>query len=77
MLTSIVIASIILMGCIAYVVFRKFSVTRQEIEFEAPQDGVAAIYLDIREDTVRGLLILHQDGTVSEVRGLQAVRRAA
>jgi hypothetical protein len=72
MLISAIVAAVILMGCIAYVVIRKFSVTRQQIEFEAPQDGVAAIYLDIREDTVRGLRILHRDGTVSEVQGLRA-----
>jgi hypothetical protein len=76
MVMSVVIAAVILMACIAYVVFRKLSVTRQEIEFEAPQDGVAAIYLDIREDTVRSLCIVHRDGTVSEVHGLRALRRA-
>jgi hypothetical protein len=72
MLVSAIIGAVILLGCIGYVVFRKCSVTRQEIEFEAPQDGVAVIYLDIQEDTVRGLRILHRDGTVSEVRGLRA-----
>jgi hypothetical protein len=77
MLISAVAAAAILMGCVAYVIFRKFSVTRQEIEFEAPQDGVAAIYLDISEDTVRGLRILHRDGSVSEVSGLRVERRAA
>jgi hypothetical protein len=77
MLISAVVATVILMACVAYVIFRKFSVTRQEIEFEMPQDGVAVIYLDIREDTVRGVRILHNDGTVSEVRGLRPARRAA
>jgi hypothetical protein len=77
MLISAIVATLILMGCVAYVVFRKLSVTRQEIEFDAPQDGVAAIYLDIREDTVRDLRILHRDGTVSVVRGLRPARRAA
>ena len=77
MLISVIVATLILMGCVAYVVFRKLSVTRQEIEFDAPQDGVAAIYLDIREDTVRDLRILHRDGTVSVVRGLRPARRAA
>jgi hypothetical protein len=72
MLVPVVIGSLILVACVAYVFFRKFSVTRQEIEFEAPQNGVAAIYLDIREDTVCGLYILHEDGTVSEVRKLRA-----
>ncbi len=72
MLISVLAGSIILVACVAYVIYRKFSVTRQHIEFEAPQDGVAAIYLDIREDTVCGLHILHKDGTVSEVRELRA-----
>ena len=72
MLVSVVIGSLVLVACVAYVFYRKFSVTRQQIEFEAPQDGVAAIYLDIREDTVRGIFILHDDGTVSEVRDLRA-----
>jgi hypothetical protein len=47
-------------------------VTRQEIAFGSPQDGVAAIYLDIREDTVRGIVIRFEDGTVSEVTRLKA-----
>jgi hypothetical protein len=72
MLIPVVIGSVILVACVAYVFFRKLSVTRQEIEFEAPQDGVAAIYLDIREDVVCGVHILHEDGTVSEVRQLRA-----
>jgi hypothetical protein len=72
MLVPVIISSAILVACVAYVVYRKFSVTRQQIEFDAPQHGVAAIYLDIREDTVCGLHILHDDGTVSEVRNLRA-----
>ncbi len=72
MLLAALIGGVILVACVAYVFYRKFSVTRQQIEFEAPQDGVAAIYLDIREDTVCGLHILHKDGTVSEVRELRA-----
>jgi hypothetical protein len=52
--------------------FRKFSVVRQEIEFTAPQDGVAAIHLDIHEDTVRCLRIYFADGTCSELRHLDA-----
>jgi hypothetical protein len=72
MLVPVIIGSTILAACVAYVFYRKCSVTRQQIEFEAPQDGVAAIYLDIREDTVCGLSILHKDGTVSEVRELRA-----
>ena len=72
MLVSVVIGSLVLVACVAYVFYRKFSTTRQQIEFEAPQDGVSAIYLDIREDTVRGLCILHDDGTVSKVRDLRA-----
>jgi hypothetical protein len=72
MLISAIVAAAILMACAAYVVLRKFSVTRQEIEFGAPQNGVTAIYLDIHEDTVRSLRILYEDGTVSEVRKLRA-----
>lgn len=72
MIVSAIVGAVVLLACVGYVVFRKYSVTRQQIEFEAPQDGVAAIYLDIREDTVRELRILHHDGTVSEVRGLRA-----
>ena len=72
MLIPAVVGVVILMACAAYVVFRKFSVTRQEIEFGVPQNGVAAIFLDIREDTVRGLHIVYEDGTVSEVRRLHA-----
>jgi hypothetical protein len=72
MLIPAIAGAVILMGVVGYVVFRKFSVTRQEIEFGVPQNGVAAIYLDIREDTVRGLHILYDDGTVSEVRRLNA-----
>ena len=72
MIVPVLIGSLILAACVAYVFYRKFSVTRQQIEFDAPQDGVAAIYLDIREDSVCGLHILHKDGTVSEVRDLRA-----
>ena len=72
MLIPAVVAVLTLLACVGYVAIRKFTVTRQEIEFGAPQNGVAAIYLDIREDTVRGLHILYEDGTVSEVRRLAA-----
>lgn len=72
MLIPAVVAMVILMALVAYVAFRKFSVTRQEIEFGAPQNGVSAIYLDIQEDTVRSMHILFEDGTVSEVRQLRA-----
>ena len=72
MLIPAVVAVLTLLVCVGYVAIRKFTVTRQEIEFGAPQNGVAAIYLDIREDTVRGLHILYEDGTVSEVRRLAA-----
>lgn len=72
MLVPVLIGSLILVICVAYVFYRKFSITRQRIEFEAPQDGVAAIYVDIREDTIRGVHILHKDGTVSRVRDLRA-----
>jgi hypothetical protein len=72
MLIPAIVAVVILMAPIAYVIFRKFSITRQEIEFGAPQNGVAAIQLDIHEDTVRSLRILFADGTVSEVRQLRS-----
>ena len=72
MLIPTIIGSLILVVCVAYVLYRKYSITRQQIEFDAPQNGVAAIYLDIREDTICGLHILHEDGTVSEVRDLRA-----
>ena len=72
MLLPLLIGSLILVACTAYVLYRKFSVTRQQIEFDAPQDGVSVIYLDIREDVVCGVHILHKDGTVSEVQDLRA-----
>jgi hypothetical protein len=72
MLIPTIVAVVIIMASIAYVAFRKFSVTRQEIEFGVAQNGVSAIYLDIQEDTVRSLHILFEDGTVSEVRQLRA-----
>jgi hypothetical protein len=67
MLIPAIVAVVILMLPVGYVLARKYSVTRQEIAFSAPQDGVRAIYLDIREDTVRGLHIVFEDGSVSEV----------
>jgi hypothetical protein len=72
MLIAAVVAVVVLMVPITYVVYRKFSVVRQEIEFTAPQDGVAAIHLDIHDDTVRSLRIYFADGTVSELRHLDA-----
>jgi hypothetical protein len=72
MLISAIVGVLILTAAITYVVFRKYSVTRQEIAFTSPQDGVKAIYLDIREDTVRTIHIVYDDGTVSEVRELRA-----
>jgi hypothetical protein len=67
MLIPAIVTVLILMLPVGYVLVRKLSVTRQEIAFAAPQDGVKAIYLDIREDTVRGLHILFEDGSVTEV----------
>jgi hypothetical protein len=72
MLIAAIVAVVILMAPIAYVAYRKFSVVRQEIEFTAPQDGVAAIHLDIHDDTVRSLRIYFADGSVSELRHLDA-----
>jgi hypothetical protein len=72
MLVSALVGAAILMAAVGYVIFRKFTFTRQEIQFGAPQDGVSAIHLDIREDTVRSIRIIYVDGRVSEVRTLQA-----
>lgn len=76
MLIAAIVAVAILLLPVAYVLFRKFSVTRQEIEFGTPQNGVAAIYLDIQEDTVRSLQIVFEDGSVAEVRQLQPAQIA-
>ena len=73
MLIPAIVAVLILMLPVGYVLLRKFSVTRQEISFSAPQDGVKAIYLDIQEDTVLGLHLLCEDGSITEV----VVSRAA
>ncbi len=72
MLVAAIVAVVALMVPIAYVAYRQFSVVRQEIEFAAPQDGVAAIHLDIHDDVVRSLRIYFADGTVSELRQLDA-----
>jgi hypothetical protein len=72
MLIATVVAVAILILPIAYVIFRKFTVTRQEIEFATPQNGVSAIYLDIKEDTVRSLHIVFEDGSVAEIGQLRA-----
>jgi hypothetical protein len=69
-LTAAIIVVLVLMAPIAYVAFRRYSFVQQEIEFTAPQDGVAAIHLDIHEDTVRSLRIYFADGTYSELRHL-------
>jgi hypothetical protein len=71
-LLQAIAAVIILATAAGYVVFRKLTVTRQEIAFDLPQDGVTAIYLDIREDVVRGLHIRYEDGTICEVPRLAA-----
>jgi len=65
-----VVGAVIVIACVGYVVFRKFTVTRYQIQFGAAQNQVAAIYLDIREDTVRRLCIVYADGRVSEVQKL-------
>jgi hypothetical protein len=72
MLIAAVVTFVVLMAAVAYVAFRRYSVVRQEIEFTAPQDRVAAIHLDIHEDTVRSLRIVFADGTCSELRHLDA-----
>jgi hypothetical protein len=71
-LIAAVVVVLVLMVPIAYVAFHRYSVVQQEIEFTAPQDGVAAIQLDIHEDTVRSLRIYFADGTYSELRHLDA-----
>ncbi len=68
MLIAAVVVVVSLVALVAYVAFRKFSVVSQQIEFSAPQDGVAAIHLDIHEDSVRSLRIVFSDGTFSELR---------
>lgn len=72
MLIPAIVAVIVLMLPVGYVLMRRMSVTRHEIAFSAPQHGVTAIYLDIQEDTVRGLHILFEDGSVSEIRHSRA-----
>jgi hypothetical protein len=72
MLIAAIVVVVVLLAPIAYVVFRRCSVVSQQIEFKAPQDGVAAIHLDIHEDTVRSLRIVFSDGTYSELRHLDA-----
>lgn len=72
MLVTTLVAAAILLALIAYVTFRKFSFICEEIEFGTPQDGVAAISLDIQEDSVRRIRIVYRDGTVSEVRQIRA-----
>jgi hypothetical protein len=72
MLIPAVIAVVVLALPIGYVLFRKFSITRQRIEFGTPQNGVSAICFDIQEDTLRSLFVLYEDGTVNEVKGVRA-----
>jgi hypothetical protein len=72
MLVGALVVVVVLLALVAYVAYRKYSVVNQQIEFTAPQDGVAAIHLDIHEDTVRTLRIVFSDGTYSELRHLDA-----
>ena len=72
MLKSDKIGVVIHLACNANVVYSKQSVNRQTKEFGAPQDRVAAIFLDIQEDTVLSLHIQYADGSISEVRTLRA-----
>jgi hypothetical protein len=72
MLIGAIIVVVMLMALATYVALRKYSVVNQQIEFTAPQNGVAAIHLDIHEDTVRSLRIVFSDGTYSELRHLDA-----
>lgn len=68
MLIPFIVVSVALMIPIAHMLYRRYSATRQEIEFGIPQDGVAAIHLDIHDDRVRHLRIYYADGTHSELR---------
>ena len=72
MLVAAIVVVGVLLALVAYVAVRKYSVVSQQIEFTAPQDGVAAIHLDIHEDTVRSMRIVFADGTYSELRHLDA-----
>jgi prepilin-type processing-associated H-X9-DG protein len=67
MLIPAIVAVIILMLPVGYVIMRKLTITRQEIVFTTPQDGVKAVYVDLQEDKVRRLYVLFADGSVSEV----------
>ena len=67
MLMQVIIASAILVLAIGYIILRRMTTTRQEIAFSAPQDGVERIFVDIREDTIRGLHIQFVDGSIAEV----------
>ena len=67
MLMSVVIAIVIVILAAGYMIMRRMTTTRQEIAFNAPQDGVERIFLDIREDTVRSLHIQFADGSIAEV----------
>ena len=70
MLLTALIAGVVLLAPIAYVLFRRFSFTLEEIEFGSPQNEVAAIFLEIREDSVRRIRLVYQDGTFSDVQQL-------
>ncbi|OFV82848.1 MAG: hypothetical protein A2W26_12690 [Acidobacteria bacterium RBG_16_64_8] len=72
MVIAAVIAVAILLVPVVYVLVRAFSITRQEIEFATPQNGVSALYLDIQEDSVRSLHIVFADGSVAEIKRLKA-----
>ncbi|GEM_PF-1198173 len=67
-----VATGIALLGPLAYFALRYLSATRQEIEFAIPQDGVAALQLDIHGDKVHTLRIFYSDGTWTEVRELRS-----
>ena len=72
MFVAAIVVVVMILALVAYVAFRKYSVVNQQIEFAAPQNGVAAIHLDIHEDTVRSLRIVFSDGTYSDLRHLDA-----
>ena len=72
MFVAAIVVVVMILALVAYVAFRKYSVVNQQSEFAAPQNGVAAIHLDIHEDTVRGLRIVYSDGTSSDLRHLDA-----
>jgi hypothetical protein len=72
MVVPAIIAVIVVLVSLGYMLSRRLCVTRQRIEFEMPQDGISAIYVDIQEDAIRSLYIRYEDGSVTQVKRLEA-----